>query len=113
MKRRRAAEPSGITGPAHTPPPSAQVGRSVSSSGLPPTAVGRAGGSRSRALAASAWLEQGSSGMLVISPCKHVSVFPWCLVLCQLPLGRLGPKLISVLWLDGFSTSCLSFFFFF
>lgn len=67
MKRCCAAEPSGITGPAHTPPPSVWVGCPVSSSGLPLMAVGRAGGSRSRALAASAWLEQGSSGMLVFS----------------------------------------------
>lgn len=84
MKRRRAAEPSGITGPTHTPPPSTRVGRPVSSSGLPPTAVGRAGGSRSWAPAASVWLEQGSSGMLMFFPCECVSVFLWCLVLCQL-----------------------------
>lgn len=69
----------------HTPPPSARVGQPVSSSGLPPMVVGRAGSSRSWALAVSAWLEQGSSGMPVISPCERVSVFPWCPVLCQLP----------------------------
>jgi len=75
MKRRRAAEPSGMAGPVRTPPPSTRIGRPLSSSGPLLTAVGRVRGSRSRAPAASAWLEQGSSGMLMFSPCKCVSVF--------------------------------------
>ena len=111
MKRRRAAEPSGIAGPTHTPPPSTRVGRPVSSSGLPPTAVGRAGG----------FPELGPGSFCVAGAGlfrdAHVFSLRVCVCLPVVPgalsatPGRLGPKQISVLRLDGFSSSHLFWFF--
>lgn len=96
-----------MTGPAHTPP-TFHSGR-VTGFQLWCPITGSEEGRRLLELGAGsvagAGLFRGAHDFSL-----RVSVFPRCSVLCQLPLGWLGPKSISVLWLDGFSSSsCLVF----
>lgn len=109
MKR---LEHSGIAGPAHTPTfcPWSLSGRLVPSSALSQTTSGKAGGPPEPGPEGSwrclrGWSRdlQGCSCFLSASVC--LPVVPGAL---SAPPVQLGPKLVSVLWLDGFST----FFFF-
>lgn len=114
MKRRRAAEPSGIARPAHTPPTFCP-GRVTRFRLWSPTD----GGGEGRRLpepdpgsvcVAGAGLFRDARDFS-LQACVCLPVVPGAL---SAPPGRLGPKLISVLWLDGFSTSShLVFGFFF
>lgn len=112
MKRCRAAEPSGITGPRT--PPTFRLGPATGFQLWSP-ADGGGEGRRlpepgpGRVCVAGAGLFRDARDFS-LQACVCLPLAPGAL---SAPPGRLGPKLISVLWLDGFSTSCLFWFFVF